>query len=205
VDEHGRIPESVYASDSDDAVESPIENEVADSLGIRLHPFDRPDRQEHFARTRHSEREQAAGELFMRWYQGMESGDSTSVDLQVVRVGFVLDRALEELTRTGSARMINSSVYDDMVRALKMLQHEVLPTLFERQTGYEEVASYLRFDREQWLERNHIMASRIAEVSRSFLGQRILVVTGGRHRYILRDRLAEEPDIVLREYWEIAD
>ena len=74
-----------------------------------------------------------------------------------------------------------------------------------RGCGYQEVASYLRFHREQWMERNAIMVRNILEIAENFPRQRLVIVTGDEHRYILRDLLTDEEGITLREFWEVVE
>lgn len=204
VNERGRIPQSVYG-DSPDAVESPIENEVADSLDIRLYPFDRADRQENFQRTNYFERERTAGQAFMQWYQDTAAQDSASADFKVVQAGSGIEEAQALLTRQGAARVINSPIYDGIIRSKKTFQHEVMPAIFDCYPESAEVASFLRFHHEQWLERNSIMARNILRIAAEFPGERIVVVTGGEHRYILRDMLIGEEGVRLKEFWEVLD
>ena len=83
--------------------------------------------------------------------------------------------------------------------------YEIKPTILEKYQGYELLIKDYRFVRDEWHERNRIMADNIMKATKEYPGKRLVVLTGATHRYILRDLLKEESSIDLKEYWEVID
>lgn len=77
--------------------------------------------------------------------------------------------------------------------------------MLKKYPGYEQLADEAHFFRDQWHERNRIMADNIIKAAKQYAGRRLVVVTGATHRYILRDLLKNEPNIELKEYGELID
>jgi hypothetical protein len=48
------------------------------------------------------------------------------------------------------------------------------------------------------------MAENISAIAKQFGGRRLAVITGTEHRYILRALLANQREIVLKEFWEVS-
>jgi len=81
-------------------------------------------------------------------------------------------------------------------------------TVAARTPGNREKATLIDdyyFFRDQWQERNRIIAGNIIKAAKEYHGKRLVVLTGATHRYILRDLLKNEPSIDLKEYWEVIE
>jgi len=62
-----------------------------------------------------------------------------------------------------------------------------------------------KFFSDEWKERNEVMAKNIVEAARKNPSQRIVVLCGSEHRYMLRNLLAKDENLTLKEFYEISD
>jgi hypothetical protein len=85
------------------------------------------------------------------------------------------------------------------------LWHDIEPIILKKYSGYEKLIENCLFEKNQWIERNQIMAENIIGVAKENPGKRLVVLAGATHRYILRDLIGEQSFIDLKEYWEIAE
>ena len=69
----------------------------------------------------------------------------------------------------------------------------------------EAMAGEFAFLRDQWEDRNRIMADNIMAQAAKYPGRRLVVICGVDHKYALRDLLAKEPGVKVLEYYEIAN
>ena len=117
----------------------------------------------------------------------------------MLAIGGLAAQAQTKLTRPEA---INSDAFDLTINIKHTVFYEIAPQILARYNGYETAASDFTFLAEQWKERNEIMAKNIINAAKENPGKRLVVVTGCEHRYILRDLLAKEQSIELKEYWE---
>ncbi len=179
-------------------------DQVAQELGIKQIPFDRPDRQENFKKTKHFERRKRAEELFSKWLEQLKKNNPESVDLKIAQLSTYGDQAEIYLFKNCGPKAINSEGFDAIIRIRHDLWKKIRPEILKRYPGYETLVDDYHFERNQWQERNEIMADNIIKAAREYPGKRLVVITGAEHRYILRDLLKNEPCIDLKEYWQIA-
>jgi hypothetical protein len=178
---------------------------VANELGILQIPFDRPDRQENFRKTRYFEREDQSNSRFKQWGLKLFKETPESPDLKIALLLDEAERAESHLFRKGSAEMINSEAHDAIIRIKKSLMESIIPEILKKYSDYESLVEDANFFRSEWQQRNRIMADNILKAAREYSGRRLAVVTGATHRYILRDLLKDEKSIVLKEFWEVID
>jgi hypothetical protein len=172
-----------------------VTDQVSRELNIRQIPFDDPDRNDlnNELNTR-SELVQASA---ARIGQEMSRRDSTSLDQQVLHLKAEMDRTIERLARENPPTILNSDAYDALFRTKYSLDQEISISVVQSYPGHEDLLDYLGYAREQWDNRNAIMARNIVNAARSFLGKRLVVLVGGAHRYILRELLTREKAISL--------
>ena len=177
---------------------------VAQQLGIKQIPFDRPDRQENFRKTEYFKRQKRDNKLANDWYEEIVKNNPDSIDLKIALLLWQnIDPTLSYLSNNSTPEMINSQAYDNLIRAKKSIWYDILPKILADYNGYETLSEDYKFSKDQWLERNKIMADNIIKAARQYPGKRLFVITGSYHRYILRDLLKDNPNIDLKEYWEV--
>ncbi len=179
--------------------------QVATQLGIKQIPFDRPDRQEHYKKTKKFERRKKAEDLFSKWSNWICKNNPESVDLKIAQLSAYGDQAEIFLFSNAEPELINSDGFDAIVRIRHILWKEIRPEILRKYPGYETLVEDYQFDYQEWQERNRIMASNILKAAKDYPGKRLVVLTGAEHRYILRDLLKNEKSIELKEYWEIME
>lgn len=176
---------------------------VAMKLGIKQIPFDRPDRQENFKRTGYFERQKRANRLSNKWGKMVYENDPNSLDLKIAQLMGYAGQAEGYLFTNSDPEIINSEAHDSIIRIKKSLWYDIMPTILKKYPGYKTLVEDYYFARDQWIERNRIMADNIIKAAKEYPGKRLVVVTGATHRYILRDLLKDEKSIELKEYWQI--
>jgi hypothetical protein len=203
VEANGRPIERIKGKDSDSPEVGTID-EVASELGIKQIPFDRPDREENFRKTNYFERQKRANELARKLGEQLKKNDPESVDLKIGRLEGHAGQAEAHLFMNSAPEIINSEAHDSIIRIKKSLRYDILPNhILKKYPDYEDLIDHYHFVRDQWNERNRIMADNIIAAAKQYRGKRIVVTTGATHRYILRDLLKDEESIGLREFWEI--
>jgi hypothetical protein len=178
---------------------------AAQQLGIKQIPFDRPDRQENFKKTNYFERLKRANELADKWYGEAVSKEPNSIDLKIANLRSFAGQAEARLITNSGPEIINSDAYDSVARIKHSLWHDIMPAILQMYPGYETLVEDYRFEKSEWQTRSRIMADNIIKAAREYEGKRLVVVTGGTHRYDLRDLLKNEPGIELKEFWEIVE
>jgi hypothetical protein len=182
-------------------------DQAASQLNVPQIPFDRPDRDEYYAKTRYFGREHAFGDQLNKWSEHVKKNDPESIDLKIAYLlgyavqaeGYLLDAA------NAKPEIINSQAHDSIVRLKHSLYFEIMPEIHKKYSGYEELTSEAHFFRDEWSERNRIMADNIIKAAKQYPEKRLVVLTGCTHRYILRDLLKDTDGIDLKEYWELID
>ncbi len=176
---------------------------VATQLGIRQIPFDRPDRDENYKKTNYLEREKKSKELANKLEQQIQKEDPNSVDLKIGSLAGYAYKARDEMVNNFGPKELNSEPFDLIIRIKTSIVEDIAETIYRKYPGYEGLADDCKFFRDQWLERNKIMAENIKKAAGEYPGKRLVVITGAEHRCILRDLLKDVNSIDLKEYWEI--
>ncbi|MBN2020803.1 MAG: hypothetical protein JW749_11340 [Sedimentisphaerales bacterium] len=202
VDPNGRPKAGFRQPNNPSGPEEWIADEIATQLGIKQIPFDRPDRQEHFKKNNYFQRGERAEKLKDKWWAEISGKEPNCIDLKIFNIGVWADEALKAVVDSMRPEIINSDVFDLIVRIKKEVWYETVPQILAKYEGYETAASDWSFLAEQWKVRNKIMAENIIKAAKEYPGKRLVVLTGAEHRYILRDLLSKEQSIELKEYWE---
>ena len=178
---------------------------VATQLGIKQIPFDRPNRQEHYRKTKKFERRKKAEKRFSKWREQVKINAPESVDLKITQLNTYCLQAQIYLSNNVGPGIINSDGYDEIVRIRHILWKEIRPEILKKYPGYETLVEDYEFDYQEWQERNRIMADNIIKAAKQYPGKRLVVVTGAEHRHTLRDFLKNEESVDLKEYWEVIE
>jgi len=176
---------------------------VATQLGIRQIPFDRPDRQENYKKTNYFERQKRSNELSNKWIKETIDKDPNSLDIEISQLRGYASQAQNMLFMNFGPEIINSDAHDSIIRVRRSLWFDIMPVILKKYPGYETLIDDYRFQKQEWQERNKIMADNIVKAAKEYPGKRLVVLTGAEHRYILRDLLKDANSIDLKEYWEI--
>ena len=200
VETDGRPKSRTYQSP-----ESWAADQAATELKAKQIPFDRPDRQKFYARTKYFSRQRRFSKQFQKWCRRMQSEDPNHPVHRIVRLLQELGRAQREITLEEPPRTINSKAFDAMIRARHAIGQELIPDMLRHYPALKASVEDAQFILDEWRERNQIMAANIVKAARAQAGKRIAVITGCEHRYILRDLLEDESQIELKEYWELVD
>lgn len=204
VDPNGRPIEEIR-SKGGDCPEVWAADTVATKLGVKQIPFDRPDRQEHYRKTKKFQRRKKAEKRFSEWLEQVKINAPESVDLKITQLSTYCLQAQIDLSNNVGPEIINSDGYDDIIRVRHILWTEIRPEILKKYPGYEKLVEDYDFDYQEWQERNRIMANNIIKATKEYAGKRLVVITGAEHRYILRDLLRDEKSIELKEYWELIE
>jgi hypothetical protein len=201
INENGRVlPSCIFPVSG---VENAVCDKVAGQLGIPIVPIDRTDRDENYRKTRYFERQNAWSKQINDLRQHLRDKHSDSPDRQLFDLFFEAISAQRKTERNGASQIINSDAYDQVIRTKHTIGYKLMQDIARNHEGYEAIADFSEFARADWQERNEIMRDKILEAALDRRGERCVVVTGAEHRYVLRDLLADQEDIMLREYWEI--
>jgi len=176
---------------------------VAMELGTPQTPFDQPDRQEIFKRTRYFEREKNSSELLNKWGNQLFEKDPNSSEVTTAQLLGYASQAQYTLSHQAGPEIINSQSFDSIIRIKHSLMYDILPAIIKKYPGYETLVDDQNFFKEHWNQRNRTMADNIKKAAEKYKGKRLVVITGCEHRYILKDLLKNEKSIELKEYWEI--
>ena len=180
-------------------------NPVADALNIPVYPFDRPDRQEVYARTNYFPRQGKSSQALNQWLsKTMDSQTTPSLAARVVMQWYEVSQGFNALTETASPRILNSEGVDRIVRVKHSMCYDIVPAVLEGIPELKEAAEVFRFFGQEWTERNKIMAENIERIAHRYPGRRLVVLTGLEHRYMLRDLLGKNKAVALKEFWEVA-
>lgn len=180
-----------------------VADRAAQQLGIRQIPFDRPDREENYARTRWFARQRRASDLFNKWHRQVDEEGSHTYAGDVADMLSHLFKMQADMNTHGLPEATNSSAFDTSIRLKHGILYTVLPRIMDERPDLKEAAEIYRFLAQEWQERNAVMAQNIVKAAGRYRGNRLVVITGSEHRYILRDLLAKEKTIDVKEYWEL--
>ncbi len=180
---------------------------IATQLGIKQIPFDRPDRQKNFKKTRYFERQKQTKKLEKKWFEQLKAQHPNSVDIKTASLMGLAGQAEWHLFTKASPEIINSDAHDAVIRIKHSVWYDIVPTIFENYPfpQSQQLIDDYKFFKDQWHQRNKIMADNIIKAAKKYPGERLVVLTGATHRYILKDLLKDAKSIELKEYWEIID
>ncbi len=176
---------------------------AATQLGIKQIPFDRCDRQENFKKTSYVQRRKRWGRFIKKWAKQLEKEDPNSLNIKIAQLLDWSAEAEAHLLKSSCPEVINSESHDSVIRIRHSLRYDIVPMILKQYTGFKTLIDDCHFFKDQWHERNRIMADNIIKVAKEYPDKRLVIVSGATHRYILRDLLKDEKSIELKEYWEI--
>lgn len=180
--------------------------QAADELKVAIHPFDM-DRLDDIRReTRFWERQREAAKEYAAFLQS-HTNDVTLTELRALKsFNESLEKSIVTFAEKGTPEIINSEAFDSVLRARKRLQ-KVFDGVRERAVeAHPQQGALLRgsnFVGEEWQHRNECMARKIVACAKRFPAQRVVVVVGAEHRYMLRDLLEGESGLTCKEFWEV--
>ncbi len=172
-------------------------------LEVTVFPFDREGKNEYYQETRYSDRLNRALEEKAKWVKRLQTQSPGCIALELARCLDEAINAQEALSREAPSEIVNSEAYDCVVRVKHALLFSVLPELMKKDAQCKGAVEDYRFLANEWNERNQSMADNIVAIASQLSGRRLAVTTGGDHRFILRDLLADKPGITLKEFWEV--
>jgi hypothetical protein len=178
-------------------------NAAAEALQVPVIPYDREGRNEWYQQTKYFDRQAQLSRRVNDWLKKEESRKEATAEAAIL--GPLLKGMTESqmnFVRIAGPEIINSEGFDQIIRTKHLIWLELLPQLSEKVTPLNNLAGEAAFLRNEWRERNRIMADHIAAEARKRPGRRVVVLCGAEHRYILRDLLSSVPDIRLREYYD---
>ena len=174
---------------------------VATRLGIKQIPFDRPDRGKNFVKTNYWVRQRESNKLSQKWLEQVQKDDPNSVDLKILHLQQYASQAQAYLHSANiGPDFFNSQAFDSIIRIKHSVWREIAAEILKKYPGYGTLVDDCHFFRDQWNERNKIMADNIVKAAKQYPGKRIVVVTGAEHRYILRDCMY--PPLLL--FWSLS-
>lgn len=183
--------------------ESVAANQAADSLDIRLAPYDIEGRNEFYAETRYFEREERTFQDLRQW--GDQSAGETEKSLRTIVTSDLfnsIQQAQIDLVMRSGPTVINSPAFDSIVRSKHCIVYEVWRQLLLAD-GEEFLAGELGFFKQEWDSRNRAMASNIENIAKEHRGARIVVLCGAEHRNELTGLLRRGEHLEVREYYEV--
>ncbi len=202
VEPNGRPLEKSRRKNNPSGPECWAADTVAQQLGIKQIPFDRPDRQENFRKTKYFEKQKKADELGKKCGECLLQNEPNSLNVKIAQLQGYAGRAEGALFRNAGPKVINSEAHDSIIRIKKSLWYEIVPEILKKYPECKELIQFDHFFRDQWNIRNKIMADNIVKAAQEYAGKRLVVITGATHRYILWDLLRDNPHVELKEYWE---
>lgn len=179
-------------------------NAASEVLKVPIICYDRPGRNEFYKETHFFDRQKRANEALQVWCRMLAETNSESVDLQVAQVWSDACGAQNWFSYWTDPRIINSEGFDRIIWIKHNIYYRVIPKLLKKYPDQQQLVEDLEFADKEWTERNRIMAENISTIAKQFGGRRLAVVTGCEHRVILRDLLENQPNIVLKEFWEVS-
>ena len=179
-------------------------NAAADVLQIPVIAYDREGRNEYYEETKYFDREGRLNRRIDPWRSSTENAKLAPAETALL--GPLLGNAARSrdyfMLNTGP-EVINSDGFDRIIRLKHFIWEELMPELSAQVRSLNDLAGEFAFFRDEWHERNRIMAGNIATQARKRPGQRIVVLCGCEHRYILRDLLLAQPEVHLKEFYEV--
>ena len=179
-------------------------NAAADVLQVPVVAYDREERNEYYQETKYFDREKQLNRQIDSWSSLAENAKTAPA--VVALLGPLLGNAAGSrdyfMLNTGP-EVINSDGFDRIIRLKHFIWEELMPELSAKVESLNDLAGEFAFFRDEWHERNRIMADNVVTQARQRPGQRIVVLCGCEHRYILRELLSTHPEIHLMEFYEV--
>lgn len=193
--------------------EYPAIDHVSRHLGIRIYPIDIENLSLYFKENRPFERVGRIQAIIAKLAEYLEKRkDPRAVANRIaLQSRYRILHDTDNVMRCATPDVLNSEGFDDLRRLWTYLYDNLLPAICAQYRGFVE-KHYPRYDQfiedhttytSFWHGREKTMADHIARIALDYPGKRLVVVVGGFHRAGLRDILANQNHIQLREFWEI--
>lgn len=179
-------------------------NQAADALGVKVIPYDRQGRNEFYKNTRYFARQKTASARLNGWFEAQIRKETNSIQILAMRLESDAETGQSRINASGRPKDLNSPAYDMLVATKRGMFDDVLPKLLVVAGERELAEEYLFFD-DEWQERNRTMVRNIQDITRTFMGKRLVVLAGSEHRYILRELLGKVPELELKEFYQVPD
>lgn len=180
-------------------------NAAADVLQIPVIPCDREGRNEFYQETKYFERQTQLNRRINSWLFAVKNQELAPTERAILgSLSGNAARSQEYFDLHSGPEIINSEGYDALIRMKHFLVPEMMAQLSTEVPTLSNLAPEFAFFRDEWRDRNRIMADNIVSQARKHSGRRMAVLCGSEHRYILRDLLSTESDILLKEFYEAA-
>lgn len=180
-------------------------NAAADVLQIPVIPYDREGRNEFYQETKYFDRQTQLSRRLGSWLNTEENARSAPAEAAILGpLSGNASRSQRYFDLNSGPEIINSEGYDRLIRLKHFLFQELMPELSAKVSSLSDLTAEFAFFRDEWHARNQSMADNIAKQAKKYPARRIVVLCGSEHRYILRDLLSTQPDVVLREFYEAA-
>ena len=179
-------------------------NAAADVLQIPVVGYDREGRNEFYQETKYFDREAQLNRRINSWLGS--AGNAATAPAEAALLGPLLGnaaRSRDYFMLNAGPEVINSDGFDRVIRLKHFIWEELMPKLSANIRSLNDLAEEFSFFRDEWHERNRIMAGNVETQARKRPGQRIVVLCGCEHRYILRDLLLTQPGIHLKEFYQV--
>jgi hypothetical protein len=175
--------------------------QAAQSLHVDLLAVDIAEKEEHLEEIRYFDRLDQAHSKTREWMDWL--AERRNPDKVALGVAKMTAHLLKSCSLYVSPPTVNFAGYDAITRDKYFLCFEMIPALLDSYEDFAAVAGEWRFLAGEWADRNRAIATRILAIARKRPGQRLAVVVHAERRYALRDLIEKEPDIVMKEYWEV--
>jgi hypothetical protein len=116
VEADGRPIAQIRGKDESGSPESWAADTAATQLGIKQIPYDRPDRQENFKKTKYFEKQKEADELRKLWFSEIENSTINLLDNEIKKVIEYNEKAEWEIAMKSNPEIINSDALDSISR-----------------------------------------------------------------------------------------
>ncbi len=178
---------------------------AAQALGVPLVPYDREGRNEIYKVTRYFDREKQAYGRLEGWIEERAQEAPESLEVLIWRILYEsIEKSQHHLICNTGPDIINSPAYDMVIMSKKCIQHRIWPKMLTA-SGEQELAGEFLFFRDEWEQRNQIMANNIVKIAEEYAQKRLVVLCGAEHRYFLRDSLGKTPGVTLKEFYEVLE
>jgi hypothetical protein len=178
-------------------------NAAAGLLQIPVIPYDREGRNEFYEQTKYFDRQAQLSRRIDSWLDS--AANRTAAPAETAVLGPLSEdasRSQQYFDLNASPEIINSEGYDRLIRLKHFLFRKLMPELSTRVESLRDLAPEFAFFRDEWNERNRIMAENIVKQGSRYSGRRLVVLCGSEHRYVLRDLLSTQRDLLLKEFYE---
>lgn len=165
--------------------------------GVALRPFDITGRNEWYREHRYFARQDSMWRDALALHRvgklSRKDREDMALILQVMNYNDM---------KFASPRDMNSSMTMGYLSLREYILYQKLMSIVESEEALCHWRGFVRRWSGRWYERNEVMAANIRRTARAFLGKRLLVLVGLEHKPGLLKLLAEDGELVLKEYWE---